>query len=77
MKEFAKTLKHNEAGILNYFDSRLTNAILEGSNSIVQSARTRAKGYRNVNNFITIIYLLAGKLTFDFQKTDVSNCHFI
>jgi transposase len=76
MKEFAKTLKHNWAGILNYFDSRLTNAILEGTNSIVQSARTRAKGYRNVNNFIAIIYLLAGKLTFNFQKTDASNCHF-
>jgi transposase len=76
MKEFAKTLKHNWAGILNYFDSRLTNAILEGTNSIVQSARTRARGYRNVNNFIAIIYLLAGKLTFDFQKTDASNCHF-
>jgi transposase len=77
MKEFAKTLKHNWAGILNYFDSRLTNAILEGTNSIVQSARTRAKGYRNVNNFIAIIYLLAGKLTFDFQKTNASNGHFI
>jgi len=76
MKEFAKTLKHNWAGILNHFDSRLTNAILEGTNSIVQSARTRAKGYRNVNNFIAMIYLMAGKLTFDFQKTNASDCHF-
>ena len=76
IKEFAKTLKHNWAGILNYFDSQLTNAILEGTNSIIQSARTRAKGYRNVNNFIAIIYLLAGKLTFNFQKTDAFNGHF-
>ena len=76
MKEFAKTLKHNWAGILNHFDSRLTNAILEGTNSIVQSARTRARGYRNVNNFIAMIYLMAGKLTFDFQKTNASDCHF-
>jgi transposase len=73
VKDFAKTLKKNWPGILNYFDSRLTNAILEGTNSIVQSARTRAKGYRNVNNFIAIIYLLAGKLTFNFQQTDASN----
>lgn len=70
MKEFAKTLKCNWVGILNYFDSRLTNATLEGANSIVQSARARAKGYRNVNNFIAMIYLLAGKLTFNFQKND-------
>ena len=76
MKEFAKTLKYNWAGILNHFDSRLTNAVLEGTNSIVQSARTRAKGYRNVNNFIAIIYLLGGKLTFNFQKTDASKRHF-
>lgn len=61
MKVFAKTLKDNWGGILNYFDSRLTNATLEGINSKVQSARTRAKGYRNVNNFIAMIYLLAGK----------------
>jgi len=73
IKDFAKTLKHNWAGILNYFDSRLTNAILEGTNSIVQSARNRAKGYRNINNFIAMIYLLAGKLTFNFQENHASS----
>jgi len=68
MKVFAKTLKDNWGGILNYFDSRLTQCNPEGINSIVQSARTRAKGYRNVNNFIAMIYLLAGKLTFQFPE---------
>lgn len=67
IKVFAKTIKNNWAGILNYFDSRITNAVLEGINSIIQGARARAKGYRNVQNFITMIYLLAGKLTYDFQ----------
>src|SRR5659263_785088 len=63
-----KTLRNNWAGILNYFDSRLTNAVLEGINSIVQAVRARARGYRNVQNFINMIYLLAGrKLTFNFQ----------
>jgi transposase len=37
---------------------------MEGINSIVQSARNRAKGYRNVNNFIAMIFLLGGKLKF-------------
>ena len=68
MKVFAKTLKDNWGGILNYFDSRLTQCNPEGINSIVQSARTRAKGYRNVNNFIAMIYLLAVKLTFQFSE---------
>jgi transposase len=67
VKAFAKTLKKHWSGILNYFDSRLTNAVLEGINSLVQSAKSRARGFRNVNNLITMIYLLAGKLTFNFQ----------
>ena len=67
VKAFAKTMRNNWSGILNYFDSNMTNATLEGMNSIVQAARARARGYRNVNNFITIIYLLAGKLNINFQ----------
>ncbi|NLM60183.1 MAG: transposase, partial [Clostridium sp.] len=34
---FAKTLKNNWAGIINYFDTKLTNAVLEGINSIIQT----------------------------------------
>ncbi len=67
VKAFAKTIKNNWAGVINYFDSRLTNAVLEGINGIVQAVRARARGYRNVQNFITMIYLLAGKLTYNFQ----------
>jgi transposase len=67
VKDFAKTIKNNWSGVINYFDSRITNAALEGINSIIQAARSRAKGYRNVQNFITMIYLLAGKLTYNFQ----------
>jgi transposase len=67
VKEFAKTIKNNWSGVINYFDSRLTNAVLEGINSIIQAARARAKGYRNTRNFITMIYLLAGKLTYNFH----------
>lgn len=62
IREFARVVKNNWQGILNYFKSGLTNGILEGTNSIVQAARARARGYRNVNNFMTMIYLLGGKL---------------
>jgi len=64
VKEFAKTIKNNWNGTVNYFESKLTSGIMEGINSIVQSARNRAKGYRNVNNFIAMIFLLGGKLKF-------------
>ena len=66
VKEFAKTVKLNWNGILNYFDARLTNGILEGINSHGQTARARARGYRNIKNFIAIIYWLVGKLSFNF-----------
>jgi hypothetical protein len=36
--------------------------LLEGINSLVQAAKARARGYRNKNKMITIIYLTAAKL---------------
>ena len=62
VQTFARMIKNNWDGILNYFNRRLTSGIMESINSVVQSARNRARGYRNVENFITMIYLLGGKL---------------
>jgi transposase len=64
MIEVAKTIKAHWNGILNYFDSRITNGILEGINSVIQLLRRSARGYRNVQNFITKIYLRLGQLNF-------------
>ncbi|WP_165043106.1 transposase, partial [Adlercreutzia sp. ZJ138] len=47
-----------------YFDHRLTNAVLEGMNSIIQSAKRQARGFSNLEYFKTIIYLNLGKLHF-------------
>jgi len=49
-------------GILARHASRLNNGLLEGINSLVQAAKARARGYRNKNKMITIIYLTAAKL---------------
>lgn len=65
MKAFARTLKSNWQGIINYFDSKLTNGVLEGINSLIQTAKRRARGYRNISNLIIMIYLIAGNLTFN------------
>ena len=43
----------------------MSNGVLEGINSLVQAAKARARGYRTARNFITMIYLIAGKLDFD------------
>ena len=58
----AKTIKRHWDGVLRHFESRLTNAALEGINSLIQAARSRARGYRSTRNMITMLYLIVGKL---------------
>ncbi len=67
MKEVAKMIKGHWYGITSYFSTRLTNGILEGMNGIVQAARARARGFRNTDNFISMVYLLGSKLNFGFN----------
>ena len=62
MKAMAITIKGHWDAILNYFDHRRTTGALEAINGLLQAARSKARGYRNVNNFITMAYLIAGKL---------------
>jgi transposase len=63
--EAANTIKKHWKGILNYFDSKITNGILEGINSIVQLQKRNARGFKNVYYFINMIYLKLGKLKFE------------
>jgi len=42
-----------------------TDFELEGLNSIVQSLKRSARGYRNPKNFMIMIYLRLGKLEFN------------
>ena len=35
----------------------------EGTNSLIQAAKVRARGYRTKDKIITIAYLIAGKLS--------------
>lgn len=62
LRKLAKTIGMKIENILNYFEYRITNATLEGINSIIQLAKSRARGFKNIENFKTIIYLTSGKL---------------
>ena len=64
--DFAKTLKSHLSGISNFVETHLTNAILESINNKIQMAKRRARGYRNTDNFINMIYFLCGKLKFNY-----------
>lgn len=60
--EAARSVKRHWKGILRWFTSNISNGVLEGINSLIQAARARARGYRSTHNFITMVYLIAGKL---------------
>ena len=47
LKRFAKTLEAHREGILNYYDSRITTAALEGTNTKIRVLQRRAYGYRD------------------------------
>jgi len=35
---------------------------MDGTNSLIQAAKAKARGYRSKTKMITIMYLIAGKL---------------
>lgn len=61
----AKTIREHWTGVIAFFNDRLANGLAEGVNSVIQTLKRRARGYANVKNFITMIYLICGKLTFN------------
>ena len=64
--KFVGLLKGHWLGIINYFDTKLTNGILEGINSKIQLAKRRARIFRNINNFIYMIRLICGNVKFNY-----------
>jgi transposase len=62
VKDFVALVEAHWDGIVAWHANHLSNGLLEGTNSLVQAAKARARGYRNKNKMITIIYLTAAKL---------------
>jgi transposase len=44
-------------GILNWYESRISNGVMEGFNSVLQAFKGRARGYRSFERYRTMIYL--------------------
>jgi len=68
MLRFVKSLKKNWIGIVNAMKTKITNAVSEGINSTIQLSKFRARGFRNLDNFISCIYLMNTNLKFDFHN---------
>jgi transposase len=65
IKTFVGTVKEHWKGILNWFRSHITNAVLEGINSLISVAQFRARGFRTTRYLAAIIYLAAGGIDFE------------
>jgi len=62
MVKMAQMIETHLSGILAHWKWRLTNAFMEGLNSVFQATKRRARGYRSSTYLITMLYLVAGKL---------------
>lgn len=69
MAKALETLERHAEGVIRRWISGLTNARLEGMNSLFQAARSRARGYRNEANFIAMIYLIGSPVSHLFEQT--------
>jgi transposase len=67
--EFAEMLEAHWSGVIRWHQTRVSNGLLEGLNSLIQAAKRRAREYRSARNYKTMIYLVAGKLNAGPQVT--------
>lgn len=62
MVRVAQTVEERLAGILAHWKWGLTNAFMEGLNSVFSATKRKARGYRSSTHLITMLYFTAGKL---------------
>ena len=62
MLKMAQMVQDHLAGILAHWKWGLTNAFMEGLNSVFSAVQRKARGYRSTVYLITMLYLVAGKL---------------
>lgn len=62
MLRLEKTIRQHLTGILAHWKWGLTNAFMEGLNSVFSATKRKARGYRSTVYLITILYFTAGKL---------------
>lgn len=67
MKVASNSIMERKDGILNWFDKPISNGFAEGINSLIQTTKRVARGYRNIDNFIAMIYLRDGHLDIRFD----------
>lgn len=64
MVKLAQMIEEHLAGIVAHWKWGVTNAFMEGLNSVFSATKRKARGYRSSEYLITMLYFLAGKLRF-------------
>ncbi len=64
LRPLIDTLDSHWDDMLRWFQTRISNGVLEAINSLIQAAKRRARGYRTDTHYIAMIYMTAGKLNF-------------
>lgn len=64
----AGTIRRHWEGVVAYFKWQVTSARMEAINGVLQTAKRRARGYRNFTYFRTVAYWIAGKLTLNLPE---------
>lgn len=62
IERVASTLFRKREFVLNWFDTKISNGLLEGLHSVLQATKNKARGYTDPQNLIAMSYLLHGKL---------------
>ena len=62
MEKFANSVERHLAGILAHWKHRVTNAFMEGLNSVFSTVKRRSRGFRSMEYLTTMLYFVAGKL---------------
>jgi transposase len=62
VKDFVRLVEKHWDGIVSWHMTQISNGLLEATNSLIQAAKARARGYRSKSKMITIVYLIGAKL---------------
>jgi transposase len=62
MVKCTEMVERHLEGIMAHWIHRTTNAFMEGLNSVFSAVKRKARGFRSVDNLITMLYFTAGRL---------------
>ncbi len=62
LRKFVTMIRKHSEDIITFVECRITNAVSEGLNRIIRMIKNRASGFRSVEPFVDLIYLIIGDL---------------